>query len=404
MPEVSIKFRKNGTRGNTAPGECINLRSPLSPDGAEGVKFGTNAQGGDGSLELSIADRGPEGNWPAKKNDAAEVYYGLERVSQHSIMEVKRDEMEGTLQFACQGHHPHYAKGYLLGYTTPQAIWVSQVLQSVVSGGWAAWPAHGWIPFGAPFINSSYQYFGVPAFDDSNVVVGYPAPSPNGETVISDMLALSDFIAGIFPGREASPDGLGCYFYARHRTAGQTVKWYIEQEDMARIPGGGFQVELDWSMYCNRVLAYYKDGSGVTQVVAVQDDPEIAKRTPGTRDEAVVDLTSILPNQSTTTAATAAATAYLNIFKKPQPKGSIILPLQNIRSKAGMRWSGLIRGGDVVKIERDEYRAFDESDPIDNFNGFFIDSTMVDIDAGIITLNMPNPSTLEAILANSLAA
>ncbi len=399
MSEVSIKIRRNAAQGSVSPGECINLWSPLNPDGAKGVKFGTNMMGGDGSLEFSIRDRGQRGNWPAKKNDAAEVYYGLERATQHSIFNVERDELEGSLQYAGQGHFAHYAKNYLLGFETAQALTVSQVMQAAIFGGWGSWPNDGWWTFGAPFLRYSQRYWETSGLTNPSATVGYARPAPNADRILGDMLKLDDFICGIFPGREGNPDALGCYPYFRKRMK-SSVDWYVKQDD---IEPGGWKIELDWSKYCNRVIAYYKDAGGVVQVVAVSDTGEQNKYSPGTREEAVIDLTS-LGNQPSSTLATAAATAWLNIYKNPQPKGSIVLPLKKVqRAGRGMQWSGLIRGGDVVKFERDEPKAFDETNPIDNYNAFLIDSTLVDVDAGTIELRMPEASTLETLLLDLAA-
>ncbi len=402
MSEVSIKFRKNGTRGNTKPGECINLWSPLTPDGAKGVKFNTNAQGGDGSLEFSIGDRGPEGNWPAKKKDAAEIYYGPERATQHSIMQVKRNEMEGSLDYACLGHDPHNEKrqNVLLAGTNPGwSVW-GWISRCVTVGGGS------WVGLGLPWINDSTRYCDIAA------MAAHPAEDPivdrkqdisqTYEQIITDSLKYCDYERGIFPGRDGHPDALGCYFYWRHRTRDKTVKWYISAEDLAGIPGGGFKVELDDSQYQNWVVVHYTDTTGADTLVTRSDAAEIAKY--GVERGEPLDLRGsgmkLTPAQ-----ANQVGDIYLGISTKPIPKGSITIPLKKIqRVGGGMQWSGFVRGGDVIRVERDEYRQVDESDPIDNFNTFLVDSTAADVDAGITDLRMPNASTLETMLMDMQAA
>ncbi|MCL4473567.1 MAG: hypothetical protein M1455_06460 [Actinobacteria bacterium] len=396
MPDVSIKFRKGGVRGATSPGECINLASPLNPGGHRGLKFTTNRQGGDGSIEFSIADRGPDGNWPARKNDAAEVYYGLERVTQHAISSVKRNEMEGALSFLGQGHDPHYEKR--------QNIWLSSI-----NPGWDVWGwiyyatiagAGSWVGLGLPWINNSQRYCQAMQAAENPVVDRKQDVSETYEKIIGDCLAYCDFERGIFPGRESDPNALGCYFYWRHRTRGKTVKWYVEKEDMASISGGGFRIELDWSRYQNWVAVHYKDTTGADAVVTRADNASLAKY--GMERGDVLDLRS--SNLKLTVAqAQQVGDTYLSIYTQPIPRGSIVLPLQNVRSTSGMRWAGLIRAGDVVKVERDEYRAFDESNPIDNFNGFLIEETIVDYEAGTVELKTSDqPDDMESLLRRIL--
>ena len=394
MSEVNIKFRKNASRGNTFPGECINLWSPLNPGGAKGVRFGTNAQGGDGSLEFSIADRGPEGNWPAKKNDAAEVYYSLERVTQHSVATVKRNEEEGVLEYGGQGHDPHYETLNVLydGGTEVDRSISNRVLLIVYDG------TYGWISLSVPFLNNSQRYVEtMQAAENPTPHFGYSISATSGQ-YFEDLLKYCDWERGIWPGKEASPNALGCFFYWRHRTRDKKVKWYITKEDLAAIAGGGFKVTYDWSNYCNWVIVHFKDSAGAKQWRVKEDIASQAKYTPGSQERAVLDLTGIegyLPNAI----ADQIGQTYLDLYSEPVPKGSIVVPLKNIqRTGGGMQWAGLIRGGDVVKVERSEFRAFDEDDPIDNFNAFLVDSTLADVDEGAVELFMLEPDDMETML------
>ncbi|MFA5801525.1 MAG: hypothetical protein WC911_03520 [Thermoleophilia bacterium] len=403
MAEVSIKFRKNAVRGSTSPGDCINLRHPLCPDGADGVKFGTILQGGDGPLTFNIKDRGPESRWPGIKNDAAEIYYGLERVTQHSIYEVQRNDMEGTLDYSCQGHDAHYEKGVALTFiVTDKTVrdWILQVMLGTPA-------AEGWLGANvmAPFVNSSQKYIDtMETAENPTLHIGWPETAAS-EQIISDLLKYCDFARGIFPGREAKPNGLGCYVYWQHRTRGKKPKWYITKDDMAQIPGGGFKVKLDWSKYCNRVACWYKDLNGASQVQVAEDAASQAKYTPGSKESYRFDAQAI-SGYLTAAQAYQAALTYLTINKEPQPKGSIVIPLKKIQKiGGGMQWSGFMRAGDIVQVERDEYRAFDEANPLDNYNAYLVEQTNVDVSAGTQELTTSDvPGSMESLLQTLQAA
>ena len=383
MPDASIKFRKNGTRGNITPGECINLDGPLSPGGVKGLKFGTNMQGGDGSIEFNIGYRKHS---PAKKNDGVEVYYGLGRVTQHAIMDVQPDEMNGALHFSGQGHGAHMEKTVLL-------IWTTGNQNALTAQRMAIWDATDTsaIKQGFPFLNASQRYFLTTGMIDSLVTNYSTNYAATLETVLSDMGKHNDQIRGMFPGREAHPDGLGCFYYRRHRTSGQTPKWFISQEDL-RL--GNFGVTKDLSEHCNSVYVLFTQTSdGLVHGTLRENTADKAIYTPGSSEKIKLDLTS--NGTMTLAVANQIGDAFLEIYSNPVLKGTITLPLQNLRrTGGGSQWAGFIRGGDIVRVERD----------YGGYSDILIDTTMVDVDAGTIELGMPNANTLETILAGQLAA
>ncbi|MBE0430090.1 MAG: hypothetical protein IBX61_09515 [Thermoleophilia bacterium] len=370
MAEVSIKIRKNAARGSTTPGECINLWSPLNPEGARGVRYGTVLQGGDGFLEFSTRDRGHQSNWPANKNDAAEVYYGTERITQHSVVAPRPNEMEGALEYACQGHdarmeHAAARQSSVVARTVRD--WILYMLHDS-SVGWTG------SAFAFPFVNSSQRYIDTMlAAENPTLNIGYDITEQD-EQIFSDMLKYCDFTRGIFPGRDPRPNTLGCYPYWRHRTRGKTVDWYITQEDLAAIDGGGLKVDLDWSKYTNYVRVHYKDSAGNPQLVNRQDTASQARWTPGSNVRTIIDLSG-LDGYLTQTQAEQVGDVYLSIYTEPQPIGSITIPLAMIqRTAGGMQWSGKIRAGEIVKVENDEE--------------YLVYETIADIDAGIIELKL----------------
>jgi len=381
MPEVSIKFRINNGRGLVKPGECINLDGPLSPGGVKGLKYGTNMQGGDGSIEFNIGYRK---HAPAKKNDGAEVYYGIERVTQHSIMDVQPDKANGLLKFTGQGHGAHLEKTY-------EMVWAVVPVYAVDSLRWVIWDdVNSVTAQGFPFLNVSQRYRVTTGLADS-LITGFDATkSMTVEAMLSEFARHNDSIRGMFPGKEAHPDGLGCYYYHRHRTLNQTAKWYISEDDL-RL--GTFGVTEDLSKYCNRVHVWF-DRTSVGAWELVREDTESQdKYSPGSSETVKLDLTS--QGSMTIAVAQQAGDAYLSIYSNPILKGSITLPLQKLsRFGAGSGWAGFIRGGDIVRVERD-YGAFSD---------ILVDSTMVDIDAGTIELFTPEPADMENLLADLLAA
>lgn len=383
MPEVSIKFRKNGGRGNITPGECINLDGPLSPGGVKGLKFGTNMQGGDGSIEFNIGYRRHS---PAKKNEGVEVDYGLECVTQHSIMDAQPDEMNGTLNFTGQGHCAHMEKSLVL-------FWAPADKGAATCTAWAVWNASPYSAqaLGFPFLNASQRYDVQTGLDNSSIINYDPAAGKTIEEILSEVGKYNDSIRGMFPGRESDPNGLGCFYYHRHRTLNQVPKWFISQEDL-RL--GQFGVTEDLSEYCNYVSIIYNQTGVGPAITYVEDTASQAIYTPGSREAAKIDITS-QPGTIATADAQVVGRAYLAIYAHPILKGSITLPLQNLRrTGGGSQWAGLIRGGDIVRVERD----------YGGYSDILVDSTMVDVDAGTIELGMPNADSLETILAGQLAA
>jgi len=365
---------------------CLREKHGGNLSGHEGLKFSTKDIGGSATASFRVLDPGAETVYPARKEDAININYGLTRLWQGIVDDAPSiDNAAGELAYNIKGHCANYARSQLFNKNGGGDFFVPEWVMGVFGVGYAKdyidSPGGGWAGSlkACPWINSSDQY--ISTAGPANKVWRDYVPVATSEEILNDMVTFFDNEYGVFPGIDG-PDEVGCYPYWKPRTR-NAIDWVLDG------PGVNFEVDLSYD-YINYIFYAYKDSGGATQTGEVGDAASRAEYTPGAYKMAYLNLTGA-KGYLTAANALALAQAQLDIYKSfPFVSGTVTLPYAELfyRSGAGMQPAAFIKAWDNIRLPRLGLYEIDTAALLDNKTGLHVYATDLDTSTGEIKLQV----------------
>ncbi len=376
--------------------DTIRQWSSLCRDGATGIKWRSQSLGGDSNIQFSLPDPGQTKLYRVQMEEVCDLYLGTTRICQGIADQVpKRNRDKSSIDYDVTGHAAWIAKK-----TTSQAAATSLyvhdwLLNLLAANDVGQFTNTAWLSSGrdVTWLNSSQVHIDSTLFPTGGIRLDY-SQWATGEKIMADLLQVSDYEWGIYPGPDA-PNQLGCYFYWQPRVRNK-VNWIITRDNLRY---GKIDIELNYDYYNSIVYKYVDSGSGVTTFAGIDNSASQSLYTPGSKACAFLDLTAG-NGQMTASNASACAQKFLNMHSGvPLATGSLTLPMQYVLSSKGTRHAALIRAWDNVRIPHLDTYQF--ANTIDDRTTFHVYEVVGDVDANTVTLQFGETSRqLDAMIAN----